>query len=437
MADADVVVIGAGAAGLAAARSVAERSLSVIVVEARDRIGGRVASLPGARASVPLELGAEFIHGPAPETRALLRDAGTAAIDVGGEGWAYDAGGKLQREDDRFSKSAEVFERTRSLAADESVDQFLRRFADDATMRDTVATARAFVEGFDAADPAIASARSIADELRSGVDSTVARPLGGYPPMFARLHDVCSTAGVVTNLSTIVRRVEWRRGDVAVDVRTVAGEERTIRARAAIVTIPIGVLRHAGENEVVFDPALPEAKRAALASIEMGDVVKVVMSFRSAFWERVRDGLYHDAAFFRSYNQTFAAYWTQLPVRSDSVVAWLGGPRATALAGLSQDELVERALGGFGALFGETALAREEFVGGVVHDWHADPFARGAYSYLAVGAGDARITFGAPGDATLFFAGEGTSNDGQAGTVNGALETGERAAREVLAALHG
>jgi monoamine oxidase len=230
--------------------------------------------------------------------------------------------------------------------------------------------------------------------------------------------------------------VGWRRGDVAVEVRTAAGEERTIRARAAIVTLPIGVLRHRGESEVVFDPVLPEAKRAALASIEMGDVVKVVLSFRTAFWERVRDGQHQDASFFRCMDQTFAAYWTQLPVRSESVVAWVGGPRATALARLSQGELVERALGGFGALLHETALAREEFAGGSMHDWHADPFARGAYSYLAVGGGDARVTLGAPVDATLFFAGEATSNDGQGGTVNGALETGERAAREVLVALH-
>jgi monoamine oxidase len=437
MADADVVVIGAGAAGLAAARHLAERSFRVIVLEARDRIGGRVSSLPGARASVPVELGAEFIHGPAPETRALLREAGAAAIDVGGEGWSCDAGGELRREDDRFSKSAELFEQTRSLAVDESVDEFLRRFEKDATMRDAVATARAFVEGFDAADPAIASARSIADELRSGVDSTVARPLGAYPPIFARLHDACTAAGVVTSLSTIVRRVGWRSGDVAVDVRTAAGEEGTIRARATIVTLPVGVLRHRGQSEVVFDPALPEAKRAALANIEMGDVVKVVLTFRSAFWERVHDGLYHDGAFFRCKDQTFAAYWTQLPVRSELVVAWLGGPRATALSGLSQDELVERALGGFGALFHETALAREEFVGGVMHDWRDDPFARGAYSYLAAGGGDARLALAAPLDATLFFAGEATSNDGQGGTVNGALESGERAAREVEAALHG
>jgi monoamine oxidase len=86
-------------------------------------------------------------------------------------------------------------------------------------------------------------------------------------------------------------------------------------------------------------------------------------------------------------------------------------------------------------LFGEPALAREEFEGGMMHDWGRDPFARGAYSYVAVGGGDARAALAAPVDDTLFFAGEATSNDGQGGTVNGALETGERAAREAAIAL--
>jgi monoamine oxidase len=104
---------------------------------------------------------------------------------------------------------------------------------------------------------------------------------------------------------------------------------------------------------------------------------------------------------------------------------------------LSPADLIERALEGFGAVFKEPALAREQLESGVVHDWGRDPFARGAYSYLAVNGGDARATLAAPIDDTLFFAGEATANDGQGGTVNGALETGERAAREAAAALGG
>jgi monoamine oxidase len=433
--DADAVVIGAGAAGLAAARSLAGRSLRVIVLEARDRIGGRVLSEPSTSAAAA-EFGAEFIHGPAKETLALLREAGTAAVGTDGESFVCSKDGRLRPDDYDIREAARILERARTLPGDESVDQFLQRFENDTALRETVNLARAFVEGFEAADPAIASVMSIADELQSGVDFATARPLGGYRPMFEFLSAACEAAGVQRHLSTIVRRISWRRGAVAVDVTNGAGETRTIRARAAIVTFPVGVLRHRGdETEVVFEPELPAAKRRALASIEMGHVVKVVLRFRSPFWEQLRDGRYHDAAFFRCVGQAFAAYWTQMPVRSELIVAWAGGPKATALGSASNDELIERALDGLGALFGEPALARKEFEGGIMHDWGHDPFARGAYSYVAVGGGNARATLAAPADDTLFFAGEATSTDGQGGTVNGALETGERAAREAVTSL--
>jgi len=434
--DTDVIVIGAGAAGLAAARNLAGQSLRATLLEARDRTGGRVWPASTARDAVSVELGAEFIHGPAEETMGLLREIGAGAISTADESWTCRANGDLLRDDDEMPPSRNVFERAFALPSDESVDRFLRRFENDESMRDTVARARAFVEGFDAADPAIASARAIAQELHSGVDSASARPLGGYRPMFEHLRDACVAAGVDLRLSTRVRRISWRRGAVTVDAQSGREQSQTIRARAAIVTLPVGVLRHSGDgDEVAFEPGLPASKRQALADIEMGDAVRVTLWFRTAFWEEICDGRYREGAFFRCNGQAFAAYWTQLPVRARSIVAWAGGPKATALRAASHEELVGRALDGFGALFGEPELARREFEGGIMHDWRSDPFARGAYSYVLVGDRDARATLGAPIDDALFFAGEATSHDGQGGTVNGALRTGERAAHEAAVAL--
>jgi monoamine oxidase len=432
--DADVVVIGAGAAGLAAARSLAARSLRVIIVEARDRVGGRVWWQPSPQRSVATELGAEFIHGEAPETMALLRAVETATVDTDGESWML-RDGRLQRTDNDFIESAGIFVKTLDLPADESVDRFLRRFEDDEKMRDTAQAARAFVEGFEAADPAIASAQAIAKEWQSGVDFASARPLGGYGPMFEYLRNECVAGGVRSLLSTVVRQISWRRGSVDVTAQS-RDAAVSIHARAAVVTLPVGVLRHAGdETAVAFDPEMPASKRDALRYIEMGQVVKVALWFRTAFWERLSEGRYRDAGFFRSAGQPFAVYWTQFPVRSGLIVAWAGGPKAIALGDRAPDDLIQTALDGFGALFDESKLARAEFQEGVVHEWDRDPFARGAYSYVAVEGGDAREVLGAPLEDTLFFAGEATSTDGQGGTVNGALETGERAAREAAAAL--
>ena len=173
--DTDVVVVGAGAAGLGAALSLAERSLRVIVLEGRDRIGGRVRWETVGSVELPAELGAEFIHGDAPETSAYLLEAGLGKIEAGDDSWICGADGRLRPSEDDFT-SNDVFERVRSLPEDESVDAFLRRFDDEPAMRVEALRARNFVEGFEAADPALASARAIADELSSGVDATVTRP---------------------------------------------------------------------------------------------------------------------------------------------------------------------------------------------------------------------------------------------------------------------
>ncbi len=194
-------------------------------------------------------------------------------------------------------------------------------------------------------------------------------------------------------------------------------------------------MRQVGEDAVRFDPLLPRSKEQALAKIEMGHVVKVMLSFRSAFWEELCDGRYRDGAFFRTPESDFKTYWMQLPVRCELVTAWAGGTAATALRGVSPEELIERALLGFGEMFGEVARARREFVSAVAHDWQSDPFSRGAYSYVAAGGEGARMTLAEAVEDTLFFAGEATCDNGEGGTVNGALESGERAAREAAASL--
>jgi monoamine oxidase len=431
--DSDVLVIGAGAAGLAAARRAAEGGLRVTILESRDRVGGRVAEAVDAVQFA--ELGAEFIHGDAPETRALMREIGESEVETGGESFTPDAEGVLQPEASDWEDATKLFDGVRELPADESVDRFLARFKDP-SMAQFVCLARSFVEGFDAADPALASVRGIAFELHSGVDAKAARPVDGYRPVIEHLYALCERAGVEFALSNIVRRIAWRRSFVSVTTDDDRGNERIFRARTAIVTLPAGLLRENGTGaHVVFEPHLGERKRAALEKIEMGDVVKVVLSFQSRFWEGLSDGAYRDAGFFRDNNGTFAAFWTQFPLHKPLIVAWAGGPKAKALHGRSQETIVTAALDQFGALLSEPQLVYDEFTGGTVHDWNSDPFACGAYSYLLVGGEHARSMLAEPLDDTLFFAGEATSEDGQGGTVNGALVTGERAAREVLAVL--
>ena len=416
MSEADVAIIGAGAAGLAAARALARSGFSVEVFEARERVGGRVFPVSGA------DLGAEFIHGPARETRALLAEIGSAAIERTGESWFWSDGG-LQLDEAEFGGHGSLFEGVHRLERDESVADYLQRLRDRGVREDELRGVREFVEGFDAADTTRASVFGIANELLSGVDDQSARPPGGYGPLFEHLQAACVAAGVKIQLASPVSRISWKRSGVRV-----GGS----RARAVIVTLPIGVLR---TGDVRFDPPLPSEKTRAIEALVMGPVVKVVLRFRSPFWRELHDGRYRNAGFFRVPGEPFRVFWTQYPMEDNTLNAWIGGPGAEALRACSYDNVVRSARAQCGVLFGDSGVVEREFVEAVLHDWDGDPFSRGAYSYLLVGGGDARAALAQPVEDTLFFAGEATIGDGQNGTVNGAIVSGQRAAREVAAAL--
>jgi monoamine oxidase len=192
------------------------------------------------------------------------------------------------------------------------------------------------------------------------------------------------------------------------------------------------VLRQpAADSGVVrFIPALDE-KRPALEKLVSGPVLKLSLRFRKAFWEELDGGRYQDASFFHSAATAFPTFWTSLPLRAPLLTAWIGGPKAARLSSAPTSEIVRQALESLSAIFGRRAHSQFELEAAYLHNWQADPFSRGAYSYIAVGGGQARDGLAAPLEETLFFAGEATDTHDEAATVTGALQTGDRAAREV------
>lgn len=162
-----------------------------------------------------------------------------------------------------------------------------------------------------------------------------------------------------------------------------------------------------------------------------GPVIKVVLRFRTAFWEKIARGRYCAAAFFHSYRAPFPTFWTALPARGPMLVGWAGGPKAVRLSGKPLPAIVRSALSSLRLMLGGAARHESEPVGAQAHDWQRGPYARSAYSFIRVGGSEARRHLAAPVEHTLYFAGEAT-DEGEAATVAGALQSGVRAAREAM-----
>ena len=428
----DIIVIGAGAAGLAAAAALARSGRSVLVLEARDRVGGRIWTRTEPELTAPVELGAEFIHGDSPETRELLRRAGAPAVDTSGEHWSLTDGRLQQRTESLLEKVRAAFEAADVLSRpDMSLEDFLATHAGRALPEEARAMARAFVSGFDAADPRLVSLHSVAEEWRSGgmLDSSQSRPLHGYHTALAALSGGLADR-VRLQLETAVTAVRWSDRSVEVAGRWL-GQTYAAKARTAVITVPLDVLKApaGAAGAISFDPPL-EAKQAALARLLSGPVLKVVLHYRQAFWESLEGGRYADASFFHAPGKLFPTFWTALPLRTPLLNAWVGGPSAARLCALPDEEIIRHAMDGVSAVFfGGNGSPQPQAA--YVHNWARDPYARGAYSYAAVGGGDARGLLATPLGGTLFFAGEATDTTGEAATVTGALRSGARAAEEV------
>jgi len=426
---ADVIVIGAGAAGLAAAARLTRAGRRVLLLEARDRIGGRIFTRREPHLACPIELGAEFIHGHAPLTRALLSGAGIASIDAAAQRWVLQEG-ELRQADEWFAQVIGALGASTALeSADMSFDEFLEHTQLTPVQR---AAARRMAEGFDAADTARASARAIVGEWTGDTlsDSPQSRPEGGYEGLLAALMAQMDAGRLTLRLQCPVDEVQWSHGTVKVRGRLL-GHSLQATAPRAIVTLPLALLQDA--TAVTFCPPLTD-KRAALAQLATGSVIKVLLRFAEPFWENLQGGRYRDASFFIAPGTQLPTFWTPAPLRAPLLVAWMAGPRALALSASAGDgaHLVPPILAGLESLFGPDAGIAGLLEAYYCHDWQRDPYARGAYSYVLTGGTQARAALARPLHDTLFFAGEATDIKDESGTVAGALESGARAADEVL-----
>jgi monoamine oxidase len=420
----DVVIVGAGAAGLEAARELGARGRSVLVLEARERIGGRVFTHFDPRVPVPIELGAEFIHGDTPHTDRLLAAAGLSALDIQAER-RLALGGRLDR------VRGPLIDRVLHYAKkDESLTSFLSKHPGGRAHARDRNMLRRFVEGFHAADPDRISVLTIAPGRHGTAMQSLSRT-GRVTQGYGALMDwLARDLGASLRLASQVRSIAWRPGRVRVETRI---QSKKISARAVLVTVPLSVLGELppARSAIVFDPE-PRALREALAGLAMGSAMRLVAWFDEIPWEGKEE---EAPGFLQFASGHFQAAWTVNPLRWPLVVMWSGGPQARVLSRLTAPELRRILVTELARALGTTSPQLERSLRACWwHDWDRDPFARGCYSYMKVGGERAARALSHPVRGTLFFAGEATETE--SGTVEAALASGQRAAREIDRALN-
>ena len=439
-----VLIIGAGAAGLAAAQSLCAAGVRVCVLEARDRIGGRLYTIRDPSFPIPVELGAEFIHGRPPEILEIARAAGLTIAEVTGRHRPLQDG-KPAGNDDRFAQVDEIFQRLADPALpDQTFAEFLSWI--DAEEEAKMA-ARGYVEGFNAACADRISTHSLAYEgqAQEAIDGDRAfRIVEGYDRVPQWVWGQCAAHSATLHLNTIVTGIHWQRGWVEVEAQSAPDESLSGPARSAftadraIITVPLGVLAapESSPGAIRFVPEVPDLKRA-LERLEMGQAVRVTMKFSAETGRRYP--ILAEPGFIHSDDEGFPTWWTALPAPASReapplvLTAWAGGAKAERLATLPDVALAGRAIHSLARILGaQRAAPARQVEGWRLHNWCLDPFARGAYSYAGVGGLEARRRLAVPVENTLYFAGEATDTEGHAATVHGALASGRRAARQIL-----
>jgi len=418
----DVVIIGAGAAGLAAARELSNAGVRVLLLEARNRIGGRI--LTHHTPDYPVELGAEFVHGRPLETFDLVRKAGIRLAEMKWK-MARRRGNQWIEDDPIMDDVDQLFAKMRIDQPDQSFQEFLDHVDAHPEIK---RQGMRFVEGFHAADPRRISVHSLVinNEAEAKADfNRQFRFADGYDSLVKSMSDDINWKSCDLKLNTTVTEIAWAKGKVTLKTAV----EAKLHAPRAVVTVPLSLLK---SGRLRFHPALPE-KEKALQLLEMGPVERVSLCFRSRFWEEKEQ--LKDASFVFTDDPHFPTWWTSNPLPFPILTGWAAGRYAQALVGLTEKQRIVRALQSLGQILDmDEPNLRGEFEQGFSHDWQADPFSGGAYSYALVGGSHAGRDLATPVSSTLFFAGEGTDSEGNNGTVHGAIATGHHVAQEILAA---
>jgi monoamine oxidase len=416
------LIVGAGAAGLMTARELARAGKCVTVVEARDRCGGRIYPLPIEEFGYKAEGGAEFVHGAAPVTRALMHEAGLSLLARGGRRWSTRTE-TLTPDEPSFSDWNRFYEALGAVTADLPIAEFLEAHFAGRQYEPLRRSVTRTVEGYDAAEPRLASTLAIRDEWLARDEGQHGRIAEGHGALIEYLEAECRRRGVAIHLGAAVTAIDRTRRGIAARCRNGA----VFEADAAILAVPPPVLSEIGL------PAATHERREAAADIGFGNVVKILLCFATKWWAGQDGRDLADLSFLLS-DATVPTWWTQHPASHPVLTGWFAGPRADRVSSLTPAELVEMGLASLAEIFD---LPSDHIKRGLVAsraiNWGNDPFARGAYSYATTKTRAAQSAMRKPDGSGIFFSGEALYAGPEMGTVEAALASGLETARMILA----
>lgn len=447
-----VIIIGAGATGLLAARNLSAAGFSVLLLEAADIPGGRILTLQEGEFtgheggfSGPVETGAEFIHGALPITLRLLKEAGISYRPVKGR-MAQVRKGKWISHHMFADQWDELMEKMAALSGDMPIADFLEKeFSGEryAGLRDSV---RQFAEGYDLADIRRASTKALYAEWQEE-GQTEFRIDGGYGRLIHFLVDQCRANGCQLHTSSPARDIRWQSDRVA--VTTANGQVFT--GEKCIVTVSLGILQLEQSSEtpaqsasslapaqppmlasapLQFTPPIPDYLHAA-RQLGYGSVIKILLEFRWPFWEEKGK----DISFILS-DEEIPTWWLQSPDKSKLITGWLTGVAMKQFQHLGNNERIQRCLQSLAAIFSlDPDFLKEQLVASYIADWPATPFIQGGYSFDTVNGDKARHLLCQPIQQTLYFAGEALYEGPSPATVEAAFTSGEEAAEKIIRGL--
>ncbi|MCA9837065.1 MAG: FAD-dependent oxidoreductase [Trueperaceae bacterium] len=417
----DCVIVGAGAAGLAAARQLTKHGKRCLVLEARDRIGGRIHS-DYSLADFPIELGAEFIHGEGASTHALLAEAGLATIPVDRYGklrWGS-AHSLLETLPTELSATLEGLKNsyqqlgTTALSEDLSLATYLEAKGwtkADLEIADVLLaqTCCASIYGLSAAD----LQREMKNDTAGGLEFRIRE---GYGALLRHLGK-----NLTIQLNKAV--VEIQQMEQGIKLRC---QDSSYEAKTCIVTLPLSLL----QREIIsFRPELSQTKRKAIRALKMEAGTKLIYGFQQSFWDDDLTYLLHTGV--------LARWWTPEYGRGKSRVisAFVTADRATKIDKMSELAALELGLYELSKLLDlSIKQLRDNLSFAKRICWMNDPWSRGAYAHVPVGVAEARVDLAKP-EGRIFFAGEACAYFSNPQTVHGAFDSGILASEQCLNSL--